>query len=81
MGVGCARAGGRWEHRKSSVDVLLETQGGVELCVHGGVAARDDNPTGSLVPRVSLGHMITSCKHVPRGHHNVGVRGGTGCVW
>ena len=29
MGVGCARAGGRWEHRKSSVDVLLANPGGL----------------------------------------------------
>ena len=33
--------------------------------MHGGVAAGYGNPTSSLVPRVSMGHKFTSCKHAP----------------
>ena len=33
--------------------------------MRGVVAVGDDNPTDILVPRVSLGHMVTSCTHAP----------------
>ena len=59
-----------------SVDILLANPGGFELCMRGVVAAGDDNPTSSLVPRVSLGHMVTSCKHAPWGTTAWGCVGG-----
>ena len=66
MVVGCARAGGcDGSSGKLSVGILFANPGGFGLCMRGVVAVGDDNPTDILVPRVSLGHMVTSCTHAP----------------
>ena len=77
MVVGCARAGGGdGSSGKLSVGILFATPGGFGLCMRGVVAVGDGNPTDILVPRVSLGHMVTSCKHAPWDTTAMGVRWG-----
>ena len=75
-GLGAREQEGDGGSRKLSVDILLANPGGFELCMRGVVAAGGDNPTSGLVPRVSLGHMVTSCKHAPWGTTAWGCVGG-----